>query len=111
LDKIEKIVEEKILDCVNSNIFKTNKDHITWCLIANFWERYGEIARLNEFGDFSQELWGGCHVINTSKIPCFKIVSTSPMAIRIGRIEAVTSRWHLLLLEYIMSLSINSIKF
>jgi alanyl-tRNA synthetase len=29
LDKIEKIVEEKILDCVNSNIFKTNKDHIT----------------------------------------------------------------------------------
>jgi alanyl-tRNA synthetase len=92
LEKIEKIVEEKILECANSNIFETHKDHVPPDCIANFGEKYGEIVRVVKFGDFSQELCGGCHVNNTSEIACFKIVSTSAIAAGIRRIEAITGQ-------------------
>ncbi|MDR1890755.1 MAG: alanine--tRNA ligase [Puniceicoccales bacterium] len=92
LKEIEKLVEEKILECVDSNIFETDKDHVPAGCIANFGEKYGEIVRVVEFGDFSRELCGGCHVNNTSEIACFKIISTSAIAAGIRRIEAVTGQ-------------------
>jgi alanyl-tRNA synthetase len=92
LEEVEKLVEEKILGCENSKIFETSKDHIPFGCIANFGEKYGEIVRVVEFGDFSRELCGGCHVNNTSEIVCFKIISTSAISAGIRRIEAVTGQ-------------------
>ena len=92
LEHIEKLVEEKILRCIDSNIFEVDADHIPAGCVANFGEKYGKIVRVVEFGDFSKELCGGCHVKNTSEIACFKIISCSAIASGIRRIEAVTGQ-------------------
>jgi alanyl-tRNA synthetase len=89
LEAIEKLVEEKILAGINSNIFEVSADNVPDGCVANFGEKYGKIVRVVKFGDFSMELCGGCHVANTSEIACFKIISCSAIASSIRRIEAV----------------------
>ncbi|TYB95657.1 MAG: alanine--tRNA ligase [Kosmotoga sp.] len=91
IEKIEKIINEKILEDIPLNIEsksidKAKNEDIT----ALFEEKYGDVVRVVSIDDFSRELCGGTHVSRTGEIGIFKVTSESSVSSGVRRIEAVT---------------------
>ncbi|WP_428909218.1 alanine--tRNA ligase [Niallia sp. Krafla_26] len=91
LERVEEIVNSQIWRSIDVKIdYKGINEAKEMGAMALFGEKYGDIVRVVQIGDYSLELCGGCHVPNSSVIGLFKIVSESGIGAGTRRIEAVT---------------------
>lgn len=91
IEKVEKIVNEKIFEALPVDTKVTSLDDAKEMgAIGIFEDKYHDEVRVLSMGDYSRELCGGTHVSNTSQISMFKILSESGISNGIRRIESIT---------------------
>ena len=91
--QVEGIVNEKILDDIPVRTFeKPIEEARQMGATMLFGEKYGDVVRVVQAGDFSLEFCGGTHLRQTSQAGLFKIVSEGSSQAGVRRIEAVTGK-------------------
>ncbi len=93
LDEVEKIVNEKIAMGIPVIIEEMSLEKSQQLGARGLFEdKYQDIVRVVQMGEYSKELCGGTHVKTTSDIQMIKILSESSVAAGVRRIEAITGR-------------------
>ncbi|OGO84093.1 MAG: alanine--tRNA ligase [Clostridiales bacterium GWE2_32_10] len=91
LEKIESIVNEKILSGLTVNISEMGiSDAKKLGAMALFGEKYGDSVRVVNISDYSIEFCGGTHIANTINIGTFKLLSEYGISAGVRRIEGLT---------------------
>lgn len=91
LQQITDLVNGEILKASNLTIQEMSMDEAKKLgAMALFGEKYGDRVRVVTVPEFSVELCGGSHVVNTAVIGTFRILSEGGIGSGVRRIEAVT---------------------
>ena len=91
LKEVERIVNDAILTGYGINVKEMPIDEARKSgATALFGEKYGDVVRVVNMGDWSIELCGGTHLDNTAKAGAFHILSEGSVASGVRRIEAST---------------------
>lgn len=91
LEKVEDLVNQRIMDSLPVEVCELSLEEARKRgATALFGEKYGETVRMVQVGDYSLELCGGTHLMSSSQIGIFKILSEGGIAAGVRRIEAVT---------------------
>ena len=77
--------------------------------MMTFGEKYGEVVRVVEIGDYSMEFCGGTHVNHTGELGSFLIIKEGSPSAGNRRIEAVSSKQALAHLENYMTDSFENL--
>ena len=105
LEEIERIVNHVIMQNYEVEVNEMSYDEATKAgAMALFGEKYGDKVRVVQMGEFSTELCGGTHVIQTGDIGFFSIVSEGGVANGVRRIEAITGEAALKRMQQNMSI-------
>ncbi|MCR5843082.1 MAG: alanine--tRNA ligase [Oscillospiraceae bacterium] len=91
LRQVEEIVNNAILTGYDIDVKEMSLDEARKTgATALFGEKYGNVVRVVNMGDWSIELCGGTHLDNTAKAGAFHIISEGSVASGVRRIEAST---------------------
>ncbi len=104
INEIERIVNHVIMQNYEVAIEEMNYDAaIKEGAMALFGEKYTTDVRVVKMGEFSTELCGGTHVIQTGDIGFFTITSEGGIANGVRRIEAITGEAALMRMQQNMA--------
>ena len=91
LDKVERMINEKIQNNDTVRCFETTREFAEEIgAVSLFEEKYGKFVRVVEINNYSRELCGGIHASRTGDIGIFKITAESGVGANLRRIEGVT---------------------
>jgi alanyl-tRNA synthetase len=91
LEEIEYLANRRLADDEPVRAYETTFDFAkSQGAIALFGEKYGEIVRVVEVGDYSIELCGGTHVRHTGEVALLRLVGESSIGSGFRRVEALT---------------------
>lgn len=90
LDDIENELNQRAMVNDQVRAFETTFDYaMSAGAMALFGEKYGDVVRMVEVGDYSKELCGGTHVFQTGQIGVIKLIAEGSVAAGVRRIEAL----------------------
>jgi alanyl-tRNA synthetase len=91
LEEIEAIANTHLADDDPVRAYETTIDFArSQGAVALFGEKYGDIVRVVEVGDYSKELCGGTHVHHTGQVALLRVLHEASIGSGFRRIEALT---------------------
>jgi alanyl-tRNA synthetase len=90
LEEVEALANRRIEEDQPTRAYETTAEFArSQGAIALFGERYGDIVRVVEVGDYSIELCGGTHVHHTGQVGLLRVVSEASIGSGLRRVEAL----------------------
>ncbi|CAN5256474.1 alanine--tRNA ligase [soil metagenome] len=90
LEDLEYVANRRLADDEPVRAYETTYEFArSQGAIALFGEKYGDVVRVVEVGDYSVELCGGTHVHHTGQVALLRLVSEASIGSGLRRVEAV----------------------
>jgi alanyl-tRNA synthetase len=90
LEQAEELANRRVAEDAPITIYETTFEEAkNQGAIALFGEKYGDFVRVAEIGDYSVELCGGTHVVQTGNISLIRILGEGSIGAGMRRIEAL----------------------